>query len=188
MFSDGVKIYAVTKLFLNIFKICIDRLEVMLYYILNKKQRRIKSVQEDKSMKQYYVNGQQFIKYTSRKEAAKFVDEIKENCVLFGEDNGLYADNSLYIEYTDGSYVCLSEGEPVAKLRRTGIKRLILSAEWGEAYYNAYAELCLDYPDMPYIRIAEVLREYGELVDLDAMVKEEIKNGMDSEVIVEKYA
>ncbi len=139
-------------------------------------------------MKQYFVNGQQIIKYTSRKEAAKQVDEIKENCVWPDMDNGLYPDNSLYIEYTDGSYVCLSEGEPVAKLRRTGIKRLILSAEWGEAYYNAYPELDVDFPDMPYIRIAEALGEYGELADLDEMVKAEIKNGMNSEVTVEKYA
>lgn len=136
-------------------------------------------------MKQYFVNGQQIIKYTSRKEAVKQIDEIKENCVWFDTDNGLYPDNSLYIEYTNGSYVCLSEGEPVAKLRRTGIKRLILSADWGEAYYNAYPELDVDFPDSPYIRIAAAPGEYGELADLDHMVMLEIKNGMDSEVTVE---
>lgn len=139
-------------------------------------------------MKQYFVNGQQIIKYTSRKEAAKQIDEIKENCVWIDIDNGLYPDNSLYIEYTDGSYVCLSEGAPVAKLRRTGIKRLILSADWGEAYYNAYPELDMYFSDMPYIRIAETLGEYGELADLDKMVMTEIENGMDSSVTVKKYA
>ena len=143
---------------------------------------------ESQSIKQYFVNGQQIITYTSRKEAAKQIDEIKENCVWLDMDNGLYPDNSLYIEYTDGSYVCLSEGEPVAKLCRTGIKRLILSEDWGEACYNAYPELDVDFPDRPYIRVAVVPGEYGELADLDNMVMLEIKNGMDSEVTVEKYA
>ncbi len=52
-------------------------------------------------MKLYFINGQQIIKYTSRKEAAKQIDEIKENCVWPDIDNGLYPGNSLYIEYTD---------------------------------------------------------------------------------------
>ncbi len=45
-------------------------------------------------MKQYFVNGQQIIKYTSRKEAAKQIDEIKENCV--------WLDNMVMLEIKNG--------------------------------------------------------------------------------------
>lgn len=68
--------------------------------------------------KQIEVNEQYFEVLTSRKEAAQLIQEIKDDLIWGEEDRGFYPDNSLYIEYTDGSSVYVSEGDPVKKLKK----------------------------------------------------------------------
>lgn len=118
-------------------------------------------------MKKIEVNEQYFEILTSRKDAVKLIEEIKENCVWGDIDNGLDPDSQLFIEYTDGTIVIIAEGEPVKKIRKHHIKTLILEGDWGTSYYNAFPQLDETYTDMPIIRIGIEPNEYGRPIDIE---------------------
>jgi len=117
-------------------------------------------------MKQIETNGQYFEKLTSRREAAKYIKDIKNDCVWGDVDDGLYPDNSLFIEYLDGTIIILSEGDAVKGVRTSNIKTMILDADWGTAFYNAFPQLDEEYPDFPIIRIGTECGEYGNPIDI----------------------
>ena len=117
-------------------------------------------------MKQIETNGQYFEKLTSRQEAAKYVKDLKADCVWGGVDRCLWADCSLFIEYLDDKIIIVGEGEPMKDVRISNIKTFIYDTDWGTVFYNAIPQVDQTFPDDPYIRIGTECGEYGKPIDI----------------------
>lgn len=116
------------------------------------------------------------------------MQEIKDDLIWHGEDKLFYADHSLYIEYTDGTSICVFEGDPVKKLKKSGIRMLVFEADWGTQFYNAFPQLDESYPDNPMIRIGIQEGEHGPAVNLEKLVVEIQNAKEENEAQVEKRA
>lgn len=120
-------------------------------------------------MKQIKMNGQYFEKLTSRKEAAAWLKETKENAVDFCDWNGkciLPDEGGLFIEYLNGETMLISDGDDFTQIRTYGVKTMIYDGGYGYTFYNAVPQMDLAYPDMPLIRIGTECHEYGETVKM----------------------
>lgn len=117
-----------------------------------------------------------FEEYTTRKEITKFMKDFKYDHY----ENMLWEDESLFIEYTDGSRVCLGSCEDITKVKISNICQLVYSCEVYDLFYNAYPQM-----DEEMLRIGTEPNEYGEAADLEELSDEITirRDGFETEII-----